>query len=259
MYYLISKKKYLTLTLDQKQDSLFNFLTEAFKYTGGVPREIWFDNMATVVDRNGGSFTQTKFNSRFLSYANDAGFKPIACRPFRPQTKGCVEALARTMDRLKPYDGEFETLEELTGIVNELRKDLNDEVSQASGKTPNELISIEKEHLASLPQGLERYYVKVQQRKVSKDSMVKFRKHQYSVNPKYIGKTVEIKETSDQKGIKIFYAGSLISAHKLTAKPFIYHRGDLHEVLKTDLFKDIEVPEKELDKYMHNNLEIYDL
>ena len=154
--------------------------------------------METVVDRNGGSFTQTKFNSRFLSYANDAGFKPIACRPFRPQPKGCVEALARTMDRLKPYDGEFETLEELTGIVNELRKDLNDEVSQASGKTPNELISVEKEYLASLPQGLERYYVKVQQRKVSKDSMVKFRKHQYSVNPKYIGKTVEIKETSDQ-------------------------------------------------------------
>ena len=35
-----SKKKYLTLTLDQKQDSLFSFLTEAFKYTGGVPREI---------------------------------------------------------------------------------------------------------------------------------------------------------------------------------------------------------------------------
>lgn len=72
------------------------------------------------------------------------------------------------MDSLKPYDGELETLEELIEIVNELRKNLNDEMSQASGKTPNELINVKKEYLTPLPQDLERYYVKVQRRKISK-------------------------------------------------------------------------------------------
>ena len=74
-----------TVRENTRQD--FNFLAEAFKYTGSVPREIWFDNMATIVDWNGSSFIQTKFNSRFLSYANDATFKRITYRLFRPQTK----------------------------------------------------------------------------------------------------------------------------------------------------------------------------
>ena len=46
----------------------------------------------------------------------DAGFHPIACWLFRAQTKGCVEALARTMGRLKPYDGEFGTINDLNDI-----------------------------------------------------------------------------------------------------------------------------------------------
>ncbi|WP_432739108.1 hypothetical protein [Ligilactobacillus agilis] len=46
-----------------------------------------------------------------------------------------------TMDSLKPYDGELETLEELIEIVNELRKDLNVEMSQASGNTLNKSIA----------------------------------------------------------------------------------------------------------------------
>lgn len=35
-----SKKKYITLTFDRKQDTLFSYLNDAFYYTGGVPEEI---------------------------------------------------------------------------------------------------------------------------------------------------------------------------------------------------------------------------
>ena len=113
-----SKFKFLKLTLDQKQDTLFKCLFEAFKATGGIPKEIWFDNMSTVVDHKLSDFHHHRFNERFLSFSHDAGFHPVACRPFRPQTKGCVEALARTMERLKPYDGEFSTINDLNNIVN---------------------------------------------------------------------------------------------------------------------------------------------
>ena len=104
--------------MDQKQDTLFKCLFEAFKVTGGIPKEIWFDNMSTVVDHKLSDFHHHRFNERFLSFSHDAGFHPVACRPFRPQTKGCVEALARTMERLKPYDGEFSTINDLNNIVN---------------------------------------------------------------------------------------------------------------------------------------------
>ena len=55
-----SKFKFLKLTLDQKQDTLFKCLFEAFRTTGGVPKEIWFDNMSTVVDHKLSDFHHHK-------------------------------------------------------------------------------------------------------------------------------------------------------------------------------------------------------
>ena len=127
-----SKFKFLKLTLDQKQDTLFRCLFEAFQATGGIPKEIWFDNMSTVVDHKLSDFRHHRFNEKFLSFSYDADYHPIACRPFRPQTKGCVEALARTMGRLKPYNGEFKTISELNEIVNRICHRLNHEKSQGN-------------------------------------------------------------------------------------------------------------------------------
>ena len=251
-----SKFKFLKLTLDQKQDTLFKCLFEAFKATGGIPKEIWFDNMSTVVDHKLSDFHHHRFNERFLSFSHDAGFHPIACRPFRPQTKGCVEALARTMGRLKPYDGEFGTINDLNDIVNRLAKRLNYEKSQSNNRKPVELWAKEKEHFRPLNYDLTRYFDSVQTRKVSQDSMIRFQNHQYSVSPNYIGKEVEIKPDIDGKSIRIFYQRSEIKKHDLTNKQFNYDPRDKHAILKSDLMED--KTDEEIDQYMLNNLSIYD-
>ena len=251
-----SKFKFLKLTLDQKQDTLFKCLFEAFKSTGGIPKEIWFDNMSTVVDHKLSDFHHHRFNERFLSFSHDAGFHPIACRPFRPQTKGCVEALARTMGRLKPYDGEFGTINDLNDIVNRLAKRLNHEKSQSNNRKPAELWAKEKEHFRPLNYDLTRYFDSVQTRKVSQDSMIRFQNHQYSVSPNYIGKEVEIKADTDGKSIRIFYQGSEIKKHDLTNKQFNYDPRDKHAILKSDLMED--KTDEEIGQYMLNNLSIYD-
>ena len=251
-----SKFKFLKLTLDQKQDTLFKCLFEAFKSTGGIPKEIWFDNMSTVVDHKLSDFHHHRFNERFLSFSHDAGFHPIACRPFRPQTKGCVEALARTMGRLKPYDEEFGTINDLNDIVNRLAKRLNHEKSQSNNRKPAELWAKEKEHFRPLNYDLTRYFDSVQTRKVSQDSMIRFQNHQYSVSPNYIGKEVEIKADTDGKSIRIFYQGSEIKKHDLTNKQFNYDPRDKHAILKSDLMED--KTDEEIGQYMLNNLSIYD-
>ena len=251
-----SKFKFLKLTLDQKQDTLFKCLFEALKATGGIPKEIWFDNMSTVVDHKLSDFHHHRFNERFLSFSHDTGFHPIACRPFRPQTKGCVEALARTMGRLKPYDGEFCTINDLNDIVNRLAKRLNHEKSQSNNRKPAELWAKEKEHFRPLNYDLTRYFDNVQTRKVSQDSMIRFQNHQYSVSPNYIGKEVEIKPDIDGKSIRIFYQGSEIKEHDLTNKQFNYDPRDKHAILKSDLMED--KTDEEIDQYMLNNLSIYD-
>ena len=45
-----SRYKVLILTADRTQNTLFKCLIEAIKHIGGIPNEILFDNMSTVVD-----------------------------------------------------------------------------------------------------------------------------------------------------------------------------------------------------------------
>ena len=212
--------------------------------------------MSTVVDHKLSDFSHHRFNDRFLSFAHDADFHPIACRPFRPQTKGCVEALSRTMSRLRPYDGEFATIEELNKIIDHLCDRLNHEKLQGHNQIPNDLWQKEKEHLKPVNPDLVRYFYSDQTRKVSKDSMIRFQNHQYSVSPNYIGKEVQIKQSSNGKSIQTFFDGVEIQKHDLTNKPFNYTAKDQHEILKSDLIKDRS--DEEIDHYMHSNLSIYD-
>lgn len=77
-----------------RQDSrtLFTGLEQAFAFFGGVPREILFDQMRSVVvadDRfEGGRLIE---NPEFIRFAHHWRFRPRACRPYRAKTKGKVE------------------------------------------------------------------------------------------------------------------------------------------------------------------------
>src|SRR5690606_31784613 len=105
-----SRKKYICITLDREQKTLFNSLISAFKYTGGVPKKILFDNMRTVVDRARSEFRKVVLNEKFRQFSLDMGFEPNLCRAYRPQSKGKIESVAKLIDRLKVYNNEFDTL-----------------------------------------------------------------------------------------------------------------------------------------------------
>ncbi|MFD1440789.1 IS21 family transposase [Lacticaseibacillus hegangensis] len=235
-----SKLKYLTLILERSQDTLFNCLDDAFHHTGGIPKEIWFDNMKQVVDHTKSDIGQrVVLNERFKQFSQDAGYKPVVCRVFRPQTKGVVEALARTTERLRVYNNEFYDEVDLVNIVDELCYDLNHEVSQATEEIPiykweNE----EKEYLHELPDNLlDLYFEEDITRVVSKESMVIFRKCKYSVDPRYIGRTVGIELTNDEQHIQIYYNGEMIRAHEITTHQFNYNTDDQVKILGSDLLK----------------------
>ena len=71
---------------------LIEGLESAFRWFGGVPRELLFDQMRAVVlsdGRAGGG--ELVLNADFLRFAAHWGFRPRACRPYRAQTKGKVE------------------------------------------------------------------------------------------------------------------------------------------------------------------------
>jgi len=80
----------------QDMVTLMDGLEDAFGYFGGVPHELLFDQMKTVITRDlrleGGALIR---NLEFLRFAGHWGFTPRACRPYRAQTKGKVERPVR--------------------------------------------------------------------------------------------------------------------------------------------------------------------
>ncbi len=255
-----SKMKYITLTWDRKQDALFECLKDAFEYTEGVPKEIWFDNMRTVVDRPRTQYKKVVFNNLFYQFSKDANFEPIACRPYRPQTKGSVESLAKFVEqRLRPYDYEFYDAVELIGLVNDLCHELNHlEISQATEQRPIDVFNYEeKEHLNSFNAKLLDTYIENECiRIVSKESMINFRKGKYSVPTKYIGEEVQVIFNNSTDELLIYYDGELIRRHNLSERKFNYIVEDMSEILKSDVFKHKD--DKEILTYIENSLLLYD-
>lgn len=67
-------------------------LEDAFAYFGGVPAELLFDQMKSVIIEDelsvGGKLLE---NAEFVRFAAHWGFRIRACRPYRAKTKGKVE------------------------------------------------------------------------------------------------------------------------------------------------------------------------
>ena len=80
----------------QDMRTLMDGLEDAFRYFGGVPHELLFDQMKAVITRDlrlqGGALVH---NLEFLRFAHHWSFTARACRPYRAQTKGKVERPVR--------------------------------------------------------------------------------------------------------------------------------------------------------------------
>jgi transposase len=83
-------------------------LEEAFAFFGGVPRELLFDQMKSVITKDERLIGRDlAHNLEFLRFANHWGFSVRACRPYRAQTKGKVERPVSYVRKNFIYGREF--------------------------------------------------------------------------------------------------------------------------------------------------------
>lgn len=250
-----SRKKFIMITSDRSQETLFQCMIEAFKFYGGLPHEILFDNMKTVVNHAKSSFAQTVFNDRFEPFAKDMGFIPVACRPYRPQTKGKAEALAKLMNRLKAYNEEFDTWDDLIAISNEFLADINQEISQGCDDIPDELFKKEKEYLLPLPHmELLNSYISRQEEKtypVNRESMIKYEGRKYSVPTRYIGERMTVTK-EDNDTLSIYYNKQLVVCHAVTNRKYNYTVDTACDILRSDAMKGRS--DAEILDFVKNNL-----
>ena len=98
----------------QTMEVLCGGLESAFQRFGGVPEELLFDQMRSVVvsdDRLAGG--ELTLNVEFLRFAAHWGFRPRSCRPYRARTKGKVERPIRYVRESFFYARQFVSDEDL--------------------------------------------------------------------------------------------------------------------------------------------------
>jgi transposase len=87
-----SRAAYVEFCDDEKVETLIQAHENALLAFGGVPAEVLYDNMRTVViERNTYGRGIHRFHAGFLDYDRHVGFLPRLCQPYRAQTKGKVE------------------------------------------------------------------------------------------------------------------------------------------------------------------------
>jgi transposase len=91
-----SRATYVEFVTDERLETQLGCHERAFYFFGGVPREVLYDNMRTVVtDRDRYGPGLHRYNRTFLDFAHHHGFVPRLCRPYRAKTEGKVERFIR--------------------------------------------------------------------------------------------------------------------------------------------------------------------
>jgi transposase len=156
-----SRVTYVEFCDDERLETLVGCHENAFVAFGGVPREVLYDNVKTVVlERNAYGRGVHRFHPGFLDYARHAGFLPRLCRPYRAKTKGKVERFIRYLKG--SFWVPFATSMKQTGLKPDkhaanaaaarwLREVANARVHATTEEVPAERLVIEREKLQRLP------------------------------------------------------------------------------------------------------------
>jgi len=174
-----SRRQYLHFVERQDFTTTIRQHVAAFTYLGGLAAECLYDNMKVVVSGYDGE--QPIYNTRFLAFATYYGFRPVACRPRRPETKGKVERQFQLLETNLLNGRAFSSLQHLNETAAWWLAHVADcRHHKTTHRTPLDLFQEELPHLLPLP---EKPYdtAEVVYRTVNPEGYVSYQLNFYSV------------------------------------------------------------------------------
>ncbi len=208
-----SRTMYLEFTMSADIAWFLRCHLHAFRYFGGLPRHVLYDNLKSVVlDRDPDGTIH--WNPRYLDFADLLGFTPRACQPYRAQTKGKVESGIKYV-RYNFWPGlRFTDLADLNQqAVTWLNTVANPRVHGTTGEVP--LVRLPQEGLRPLPDPL-RYDTSVMTtRRSTRDCFISYAGNFYSVPARAACQSLIVKETEDGHLIISTPQGQEVACHRL--------------------------------------------
>jgi len=205
-----SRMRFLCFTRSMDQYTLMRCHVAAFRYFGGYPRELLYDNLKTVILQPRSAEAPAILNPRFAAFAGFYGFGVEACAPYRPQTKGKVERLIGFVKADFLPGRQCVALEELNRQALSWCDEVNARVHGTTGKIPACELATE----GLTPLGERQYEIcRSTPRLVSRDCLISYQGSRYEVPYRFAGKPVLVKDADD--GRLVIYAGDeLVLVHQ---------------------------------------------
>jgi transposase len=191
-----SRRQYLRFVERQDFDTTLRQHVAAFTHLGGVAATCLYDNFKVVVQ--GYEDDEPIYNPRFLAFATHYGYRPWACRPGRPQTKGKVERPFHYVETNLLCGRDFRTLEHLNDTTAWWLQSIADvRVHGETKERPVDRHAQEVPHLLPLP--THPYdLAQVVYRHVSAEGLVLWQAQLYSVPWRLIGRLLAVRITADE-------------------------------------------------------------
>ena len=205
-----SRTRYIEFVTDMSTSTMIRCHQAAFRYFGGYPEEILYDNMKQVVIKRLLKQEDSTLNRQFEDFAGFYGFKPVLCRPYRGQTKGKVERTVQFVRDNFMVGIKYDSLADLNGQALAWCNKVNGKVHATTNEIPFE--RLKKEGLNPLT----REYIidKINLRRVQKDCLISYAGNQYSVPSEYVGKDVAVVALDNM--LAAYYQGKQIALHRIS-------------------------------------------
>ncbi len=228
----LSRHNFRQVIPDKTTETTISYMAETFETIGGVPDKLVIDNGSSMVQKAKTKYRDAILVPMFEQFLKDYGISWFVCKPNSPQTKGKVEVQMKMVNDLKAYNGEYSDYIDINDKLQLITAEENTRISQATGLPPSFLFEKEKERLKPLPckEIRSKYFIKMKEVIVNRQSLISFKSNLYSVPPKYIGKKIGRRLINNK--LHLYYNTEYVCTHVLSTKKVNYLESHQKELSK---------------------------
>ena len=204
-----SRYMYVEFTVSMKLEDFLRCHVNAFKYFGGVTKQIVYDNLKSVVLSRYAEGIQ--YNPKFMDFAGHYLFKPVLCNKGAGWEKGKVEAGIKYVRNNFWKGRNFNDIADIN-MQGAFWRDntANQRIHRTTRKKPAELFKLEKFKLLPLP-AIAYDTSEIVPCRSTKDCRVYFDGNAYSIPFQFVVKTLTIKANLFE--LLIYHKDQIIARH----------------------------------------------
>ncbi len=225
-----------------KTDDFIEAHRQAFRFFEGVAEEYVYDQTKLVALHE--KYREVIFNERFHQFALKAGFRPVVCEGYDPQSKGKVERCIQEVHRGFFYGRDFADLPDVRMQMIMWLEKFNGRQHAVTHQVPQKMWDEEKLLLKKIPE----CFIERQTRKADKTGLISFKGNKYSVPMVFQDRSVFVSENEEMLMIHDPASAKVIATHHIPLGKGLMIKQSIH-------YRDISIEVKELKSRISAGLE----